>query len=276
MKCSDIEKYLEKLAPRALASHGDNIGMIAGRSDKNVSRIVVAYRIDQETVEYAVDMQADLIVSHEPVISEPLLQIGSGTYQGRMILKLLRNDISCYAMRSNFDLCRGGSADWIASKLGLSRVHAIDPLPEYIGPDGVPVKGGRGRLGGWKLPRTLRQICIQLSESVGENLFKVYSLRDSSEDSFTDIAVIPGGEMSCMDAAIDQGAQLIITCSLAYEDAVQIRNKQKTVLELSGGTVEQAFTDCVEQYLAEVISSDVDILSAPVKRPFELLELRKE
>ena len=52
MKCSDIEKQLELFIPKGLAQTDkkENTGLIVGRSDKNVSTIIVAYRIDQETI----------------------------------------------------------------------------------------------------------------------------------------------------------------------------------------------------------------------------------
>lgn len=91
MKCSDIEKQLELFIPKGLAQTDkkENTGLIVGRSDKNVSTIIVAYRIDQETIDYAVSAQADMIISYEPIIEEPILTIGSTNYQGRLLLQLL-------------------------------------------------------------------------------------------------------------------------------------------------------------------------------------------
>ena len=89
MKCSDIEKQLELFIPKGLAQTDkkENTGLIVGRSDKNVSTIIVAYRIDQETIDYAVSAQADMIISYEPIIEEPILTIGSTNYQGRLLLQ---------------------------------------------------------------------------------------------------------------------------------------------------------------------------------------------
>lgn len=129
MKCSDIEKQLELFIPKGLAQTDkkENTGLIVGRSDKNVSTIIVAYRIDQETIDYAVSAQADMIISYEPIIEEPILTIESTNYQGRLLLQLLRHDIACYATGSSFDKCKGGSADWLASRLELSGVYITQP-----------------------------------------------------------------------------------------------------------------------------------------------------
>ena len=97
-----------------------NTGLIVGRSDKNVSTIIVAYRIDQETIDYAVSAQADMIISYEPIIEELFNNWKSSNIQGTCFcLQLLRHDIACYATGSSFDKCKGGSADWLASRLEL-------------------------------------------------------------------------------------------------------------------------------------------------------------
>ena len=68
-----------------------------------------------------------MIISYEPIIEEPILTIGSTNYQGRLLLQLLRHDIACYATGSSFDKCKGGSADWLASRLELSGVYITEP-----------------------------------------------------------------------------------------------------------------------------------------------------
>ena len=52
MKCSDIEKHWNFYSKGlAQTDKKENTGLIVGRSDKNVSTIIVAYRIDQETID---------------------------------------------------------------------------------------------------------------------------------------------------------------------------------------------------------------------------------
>ena len=160
MKCSDIEKQLELFIPKGLAQTDkkENTGLIVGRSDKNVSTIIVAYRIDQETIDYAVSAQADMIISYEPIIEEPILTIGSTNYQGRLLLQLLRHDIACYATGSSFDKCKGGSADWLASRLELSGVYITEPQASYAGMEDTVCQSGEGRIGYYKKKKSLEEL----------------------------------------------------------------------------------------------------------------------
>lgn len=273
MKCIDIERQLEQLAPQSLAKGGRNNGLIIGRSDKNVSSIVVVYRVDQEAVDFAVTMQADMIISHEPVIREPLARIGSDTYQGRLLLRLLRHDIACYALSRSFDLCKGGTADWIAARLELTGIRDID-LPDSCGEKDI-CRGG-GRMGNYKRARTLEEIGSRIAEVFEEESIGAYVPSGKEEAGYSDIAIIPEGEIPFLEAAMEQGAEMIVTCGIEYETGIRLCREQKTVLELSRKTEEAAFCDSVEQYLSEVVSSSVNILTAPGRKEYQRIRLRKE
>ena len=91
--------------------------------------------------------QADMIISYEPIIEEPILTIGSTNYQGRLLLQLLRHDIACYATGSSFDKCKGGSAVWLASSLVLSGVLFFELLGLYAVMEDSVRQCGYGRIG---------------------------------------------------------------------------------------------------------------------------------
>ena len=64
MKCSEIMELLEELAPRRMACDWDNPGLLAGRREKEIKKILLTVDVDDQTVETAVKEQADMIVSH--------------------------------------------------------------------------------------------------------------------------------------------------------------------------------------------------------------------
>ena len=252
MKCSDIEKQLELFIPKGLAQTDkkENTGLIVGRSDKNVSTIIVAYRIDQETIDYAVSAQADMIISYEPIIEEPILTIGSTNYQGRLLLQLLRHDIACYATGSSFDKCKGGSADWLASRLELSGVYITQPQASYAGMEDTVCQSGKGRIGYYKKKKSL--------EELTDMICNLFSLEKSIE------------------AAMERGVQLIVTCGVSSKEAMKACSEHRAVLELPGETAAHIFETCVEQYLSEVLSSSIEILTIPMQRKSRFLKCRKE
>ena len=277
MKCSDIEKQLELFIPKGItAAEKENTGLIVGRSDKNVSTIVVAYRIDQETVDYAVSAQADMIITREPVIKEPIFKIGSDSYQGRLLLQLLRHDIACYATGSSFDLCKGGTADWIADKIELSGVYNIEQGVEYTGINGQPCQSGAGRIGHYKKKKTLEEIVNRVCDEFSLEAVRAYISKEEDGLAFSDVAVVVWADETSLDAAMERGVQLIVTCGVSCQDAMKACSEHRAVIELSGETAEGIFTDCVEQYLSDVLSSSIEILTMPTRRKCRFLIPGKE
>ena len=97
MRCGEIIRILEELAPRDYACDWDNPGLLAGRRAKGVRKILVAVDADDEAVELAVQGGADMLLTHHPLIFHPLKQINDGDFIGRRLLTLIGADISYYA-----------------------------------------------------------------------------------------------------------------------------------------------------------------------------------
>ena len=68
MLCRDVINVIEKSYPGSYAVPGDNVGLLAGRDDKEVEKIYVAVDATDEVIEDAVKAGADLLVTHHPLI----------------------------------------------------------------------------------------------------------------------------------------------------------------------------------------------------------------
>ena len=100
---------MEQLAPRSYAESWDNVGLMVGDRNVVVTGVVTTLDVTEETVEYAIEQNCNLIVSHHPLIFKGLKQISCDTAQGRTINKLIQILISLQAVsmicwRSNWDL----------------------------------------------------------------------------------------------------------------------------------------------------------------------------
>ncbi|MFQ9511609.1 MAG: Nif3-like dinuclear metal center hexameric protein, partial [Lachnospiraceae bacterium] len=100
MKCRDIIKVLEKVAPEKIACSWDNVGLLIGRRDKNVSKILITLDVTDEVIEQAMQEQVDMIISHHPLLFKPISNVNSDTVIGRRLIRLLGSDISYYAMHT--------------------------------------------------------------------------------------------------------------------------------------------------------------------------------
>ena len=161
MKCSEIIDQLEKLAPAAMACEWDNPGLLAGRSDKKVTSILLAVDVTDSVLEQAEAMGADMIITHHPLIFKPLKKVNDQDFISRRILRMIQKDISYYAMHTNFDAAPGCMADLAGERLGLRECRPL----ETMGITGDGRSYGIGLLGTLPEAMTLRETAEKVKEA---------------------------------------------------------------------------------------------------------------
>lgn len=136
----EIEAALYELAPRTLAADWDNVGLLAGRADREVRKILVSLDITEAVAEEAESMGADLIVSHHPLIFHPAKSVTDRDPTGRLLLRLIEAGLSAVCMHTNLDAARGGVNDALAAAIGLEEaapvseggIERVGTLPEAL------------------------------------------------------------------------------------------------------------------------------------------------
>ncbi len=106
----DIFSFLAKKAPVEKKLDFDNVGLLVGRSDRPVSRIVLALDIVDEVIEEAIALGADLIVSHHPLFFS-LKTVTDASWTGNRALTLAENRIAAICMHTNLYAAVGGVND---------------------------------------------------------------------------------------------------------------------------------------------------------------------
>lgn len=131
---NDILSFLETIAPQAKKQSWDNVGLLCGRKNKEVNRILIALDPFEAVADEAIRRGADLILTHHPLIFHPVYSVTDETSVGRTLTKLLRNDISAINAHTNLDIAPGGVNDCLANTLGLQEIAVIEP--EFTDSDG--------------------------------------------------------------------------------------------------------------------------------------------
>ena len=73
MLCKEVINVIERTYPKHAAMEWDNVGLLVGRTDKEVKKIYVTVDLDDDAVSYAMENEIDMIVTHHPLIFAPLL-----------------------------------------------------------------------------------------------------------------------------------------------------------------------------------------------------------
>lgn len=129
-KLKELIKELERLAPRYLAESWDNVGLMIGDPNQEVDKILCALDANEKVIEEAIENGVHCIITHHPFFFKALKSIRLDTKEGKIIEKLIKNQISLYAMHTNYDSAWGGTNDVLANGLGLRDIKVLEPTYE--------------------------------------------------------------------------------------------------------------------------------------------------
>ncbi len=132
MKLKEIIHHLESFAPGQLQEDYDNSGLQVGDPEKEIRSALVCLDCTEDVVEEARSKDADLIISHHPVIFKGLRSLTGRNYVERTILKAIRNDIAIYSIHTNLDNVLSGVNGEMAERLGLKPIGVLDPKPAQL------------------------------------------------------------------------------------------------------------------------------------------------
>ncbi len=206
---ASVINFLEALAPLDLAEEWDNVGLLLGDRDRDVSRIMTSLTITPEVVEEAISTKVDLVVSHHPLPFRSLKKITTDTISGQLILKLIENRIAVYSPHTAFDSTAEGINQLIAEKIQLETVRPIQPIAGWATTD--LKKGefiGTGRIGSFSTAKKCRQFCHELKDQFGVPLVKFCGDLDSVVSR---VAVACGSAGQLISAASHAGCDAFIT-----------------------------------------------------------------
>lgn len=123
----EIFEALAAWAPLELQLDFDNSGFLVGRKEKPVHRALLALDITDEVIREAMEIGADLILSHHPLIFHPLKSL-TGEGPGRKALLLVESGIAAICMHTNLDIAEGGVNDVLLRLLGAEPEGPVDAV----------------------------------------------------------------------------------------------------------------------------------------------------
>lgn len=209
MKAKEIIRILDDFAKPSLIDCWDNTGFQIGDDELEVEKIIVALDLDQKLLDKAISEGCQMIITHHPIIFKPLKTINNQTYIGRLIYRLILNNIVAYNAHSNLDLTVGGVNDVLASCLGI---EYTEPLNRLIIEDKLY---GYGRIGKINPIQTIDLLDI-IKDKLEVDDLRVYGNVDKR---ISTIAVCGGSGGDFILDAYTKGADIYITGDIKYHEA---------------------------------------------------------
>lgn len=126
MTVLDLYNLIDCFAPFVTQAEGDNSGFLVGSGSREVSAVLFALDVTEQVIDEAVRLGANLIVTHHPIMFQPVQSLTDADYESRLIHRLIREDISLIAAHTNLDKAPGGINDTLACLCGLTSVSGKD------------------------------------------------------------------------------------------------------------------------------------------------------
>ncbi|HEX7740060.1 MAG TPA: Nif3-like dinuclear metal center hexameric protein [Marmoricola sp.] len=120
----DVLDLVESWYPPHFADSWDAVGLVCGDPADDVRRILLAVDPVLAVADEAVADDADLVLTHHPLLLKGVHSVAATTPKGQVIHRLLKAGCALYAAHTNADAPDGGVSHSMALALGL-----VDPVP---------------------------------------------------------------------------------------------------------------------------------------------------
>ena len=131
IRCRDIIRVIEAWAEPSLAEEWDNVGLHVGDPEQPVERIMLALTPSEAAIAAAIEKQADMLITHHPLLFKPIKAVTTQSAVGRSIYQLVQNNVALYCAHTSLDAACGGVNDILAKVLGLENVRPLIPAEAF-------------------------------------------------------------------------------------------------------------------------------------------------
>ena len=260
MRCDEVIKKLETLSPIYYAEEWDNVGLLAGRRDKEVDTVYIALDATDDVIDEAVRWGADLLLTHHPLIFRKLSRVNTDDFIGKRVYQIIRNDISYYAMHTNFDVM--GMADAAADKIALKERRVLNVTYE----NGTS-KEGCGRVGKLEKKMNIEECAELVKECFNVPNVKVFG---NMGDIVETVAIMPGSGGGYIKDAIKAGADVMITGDIDHHEGIDAVAQGIGIIDAGHYGIEKLFIAYMKQFIEREIPQ-LKVITAEIEEPFKII-----
>ncbi len=242
MNCVEIINNLRKWAPEETQEPWDASGWQIKLADRDVTNVVVAMDVVPEVVDLAVEVGAELILTHHPFLFGGLSNVAEETTKGAMVVDLIRSGISVYSAHTNMDKAKGGVNDQWIDKLGLKNVRVLSEEDELgiIGENNM----------------SLADLKAVFEAEAIDNV-RGYGVKKEAVET---IAFVGGSGADYIDEAALQGADVLITGDVKHHDGQHASEIGLMVLDIGHFHSEKAILMAMAEWVEEISGASAHVV----------------
>ncbi len=203
-----ILEALFEWAPPHLKEDYDNIGLLVGRKDHVINRVLVCLDVTEKVVDEAISKGCELIVAHHPIIFKKLSHVRDDDDATKLIYKLVKWDINVICMHTNLDAASKGVSFALAERLDLIETSFLTPTEE---------QAGFGVIGRLSKPQNKEDFLQFIAHCLQLPMIRYHGDGQKIER----IAVCGGAGAFLIQKALDLKLDAYLTADLKYHDFFQ-------------------------------------------------------
>lgn len=263
----DLLTILNELASFDLAESWDNVGLLVGNPETDISGVMVGLDPTMDLLEEAVSARVNTVVTHHPLIFHPLTALRTDQLTGKLIKKAIDHQLTVIGCHTNLDVVPGGVNDVFAESLGLKNFEPVTGEESDI---------GFGRIGNFPETVTVDAFLKKLSQSLD---VKTLRIAGPLPEKIKTVAVCGGSGSDLAEQAFKMGAQVFISGEIKHSIARWAESSGFCIIDAGHFATENLIVPALVDALTKQLTKKglrTDILScSQQKNPFRSLVIDK-
>lgn len=246
MTVQDLEMLLEHIAPSSLKIGSDPIGRCIGSRHRTITKIGVALDATPNVIAQCVAQGINALVTHHPLIYSPLSTLDEATgFPSNAVVAAIKADIAVLSAHTNWDCVAGGINDVLASVLGVTHCHPIEPSTGLTG-----ACHGLGRIG--RLHKPMHEDAFL---TIVESQLSIPVRRSEQRDRMVQTIAVCGGAGESLYFSINEVADVYVTSDVRHHMFVASYGQPCTLWDAGHRETEVPGT----KHLGVLLSSKADV-----------------
>ena len=245
MTVKEVYEFLDEKFPFNTALEYDNSGLLVGDETAKVTGVITCLDCSDEAISKAVEIGANLMITHHPLIFKPLSSVTADS----LVYRLIRNGISLISAHTNLDVADGGVNDNLCFTIGLSNVKKI-----------YDIEGYAFRIGEFEEPMSSEDLAELLSDRlklrvkyVGESAF------------IKKVAVSSGSGSDLLETVLKTEADAFVTADVKHNRFCQAHNEGFTLFDCGHFNTEDVVIKPLSKLLEDIGLKVYDFHFSPIK-----------
>ncbi len=227
---SELYKSLENIIPSELSCSWDNDGlMVSGDTEKTVKKALIALDATNSVIEYAIEINADVIITHHPLIFSPIRSLVSPK-----LITLVKKGISVLSFHTRLDALDEGVNSALAAKLCIENTEALSSELGLIGDAHTEI--------------SVNDYAEFVCKALGCDAVSFIP----SEKTVRRVAVVGGSGKDYIDDAVRHGADVFVTGESGYHSMCDAADMGLHVIDAGHYETEQPVCEVLNDFIRRI------------------------